>query len=251
MMTGSEIILSSELQPNGSTPLYQQLLEDIRRTIETGEYKSGEKIPSEPELSELYSVSRITVRRAVDELCAEGYLIKKQGKGTYVGQPKIRRKMEAEDAQSFTDVCNNNGMKHTVKVTNIQHIPASQTDIQVLGLAPGAMMLYIQRVHSADGDPIMIENNYYPLDRFGFLEKEDLEDGSLFHLLSDKYGINPFGTSSTRIEVVRASAKNAALLNVKVGEPLLHVDACFKDRNNVNIFIGKQYIVGNRYVMVL
>lgn len=240
-----------KLNEDSLTPLYQQLLEDLKRTIENGEYKPGEKIPSEPELSECYSVSRITVRRAVDELCDEGYLIKKQGKGTFVGQPKIRRKMEAEDAQSFTDVCQNNGMKHTVRVTNIQHIPATHNDIRILGLAPGAMMLYIQRVHSADGDPIMVENNYYPLERFAFLENEDLESGSLFHLLSDKYGINPFGTSSTRIEVVRASVKNADLLNVKMGEPLLYVDACFKDRDNANLFLGKQYIIGNRYVMVL
>lgn len=169
----------------------------------------------------------------------------------FVGQPKIRRKMEAEDAQSFTDVCQNNGIKHTVRVTNIQHIPATHNNIRILGLAPGAMMLYIQRVHSADGDPIMVENNYYPLERFAFLENEDLESGSLFHLLSDKYGINPFGTSSTRIEVVRASVKNADLLNVKLGEPLLYVDACFKDRDNANLFLGKQYIIGNRYVMVL
>lgn len=240
-----------KLNEGSLTPLYQQLLDDIKRSIETGEYKYGEKIPSEPELSESYCVSRITVRRAVDELCAEGYLIKKQGKGTYVGQPKIRRKMEAEDAQSFTDVCQNNGMTHSVQVTNIQHVAATQNEIRILGLRPGAMMLYIQRVHCADGEPIMIENNYYPLEKFGFLETENLESGSLFHLLSDKYDINPFGTSSTRIEVVRASVKNAALLHVDVGEPLLYVDVCFKDRDGSNIFLGRQYILGSRYVMVL
>ena len=63
-------------------PLYQQVKDDIRAAIESGKYKTNEKIPPEPELSAEYSVSRITVRRAVEELCAEGYLIKMQGRGT-------------------------------------------------------------------------------------------------------------------------------------------------------------------------
>lgn len=77
------------LNEGSLTPLYQQLMEDIKYAIEDGKYQPEEKIPSEPELSELYSVSRITVRRAVDELCAQGYLVKKQGKGTFVGRAKL------------------------------------------------------------------------------------------------------------------------------------------------------------------
>ena len=65
-------------------PLYQQVKDDIRAAIESGKYKTNEKIPPEPELSAEYSVSRITVRRAVEELCAEGYLVKMQGRGTFV-----------------------------------------------------------------------------------------------------------------------------------------------------------------------
>ena len=64
-------------------PLYQQVKDDIRAAIESGKYKTNEKIPPEPELSAEYSVSRITVRRAVEELCAEGYLVKMQGRGTF------------------------------------------------------------------------------------------------------------------------------------------------------------------------
>ena len=73
-------------------PLYQQVKDDIRAAIESGKYKTNEKIPPEPELSAEYSVSRITVRRAVEELCAEGYLVKMQGRGTFVSKPRIHRK---------------------------------------------------------------------------------------------------------------------------------------------------------------
>jgi GntR family transcriptional regulator len=74
-------------------PLYQQVKEDIKAAIENGRYKPQEKIPAEPELSAEYSVSRITVRRAIEELCSEGYLVKMQGRGTFVSSPRIHRKM--------------------------------------------------------------------------------------------------------------------------------------------------------------
>ena len=78
---------------NTLVPLYQQIKEDIKSAIERGKYKPQEQIPTEPELSAEYSVSRVTVRRAVEELCSEGYLVKMQGRGTFVSTPRIHRKM--------------------------------------------------------------------------------------------------------------------------------------------------------------
>ncbi|MGF8289295.1 GntR family transcriptional regulator, partial [Klebsiella pneumoniae] len=81
------------LQQNTSVPLYRQLKDKILSDISSGKLAEGEKIPTEIELSELYNISRITVRNAVKELVAEGYLVKKQGKGTFVCLPKIERKV--------------------------------------------------------------------------------------------------------------------------------------------------------------
>lgn len=69
---------------------------------QNGTYKPGEKIPTEPELADLYHVSRITVRRTVEELCTQGYLIKHQGKGTFVKSPMIFRKFESQKNMSFS-----------------------------------------------------------------------------------------------------------------------------------------------------
>ena len=166
------------LNEGSLTPLYQQLMEDIKCAIEEGRYQPEEKIPSESELSELYSVSRITVRRAVDELCAQGYLVKKQGKGTYVGRAKLQRKLPGNNTMSFTDVCRLNGQVHSCQVLTCRQVPARQDEIKFLGLEPAATLLYIQRLHMADGVPIQLENNFYPLDRFSFLKQEDLEHDS-------------------------------------------------------------------------
>ena len=90
-----------QLNEDSLIPLYQQLMEDIKAALTEGKYATDEKIPSESELSELYHVSRITVRRAVEELCSEGYLVKKQGKGTYVSQPKVIRKITQDKDGHF------------------------------------------------------------------------------------------------------------------------------------------------------
>ena len=116
-------------------PLYQQVKDDIRAAIESGKYKTNEKIPPEPELSAEYSVSRITVRRAVEELCAEGYLVKMQGRGTFVSKPRIHRKFTSgRGAASFTEICKENGMVPGARLLNRQiaaKLDISERTVQV------------------------------------------------------------------------------------------------------------------------
>ena len=73
-------------------PLYQQIYDDIKNDIESGVYQVDDKIPSETELSEKYNVSRITVRRSIEDLCADSLLTKKQGRGTFVGSKQLKRR---------------------------------------------------------------------------------------------------------------------------------------------------------------
>ena len=93
------------LNKNSIQPLYKQLMDIITGQLKNGTYKPGEKIPTEPELAELYQVSRITVRRTVEELCTQGYLVKHQGKGTFVKSPMIFRKFESQKNMSSRFPC--------------------------------------------------------------------------------------------------------------------------------------------------
>ena len=77
------------LSDNSLIPLYRQVMDSLSADIENGTYPVGTRIPSETELSDIYDVSRITVRRAVTELSSEGILTKKQGKGTFVNAPRL------------------------------------------------------------------------------------------------------------------------------------------------------------------
>ena len=85
--------MGAKLLEDSSTPLYQQVANDLKTTIENGIYRVGQKIPPEPELSQLYSVSRITVRKAIELLVEDGLLSKRQGKGTFVCQSEPSRKI--------------------------------------------------------------------------------------------------------------------------------------------------------------
>jgi len=234
-----------KLLQNSSTPLYQQIEEDIRASIENGALKYGDKIDAEPEIMEKYKVSRITVRKAISNLVEEGYLIKKQGKGTFVNKPKIQRKIE--HFMSFSEACSANGMKATSKVIKKEVISPSHEEKEFLQLDDDDKVLYIQRIRYADGDPIMYENNYFSYSRFQYLMDESM-NGSLYNLLRDKSNVTASGAQRSSLEVMRASNDIAKILNVPVGEPVFYMRTYMCDSENKPLHIGKQYILGKRYI---
>ncbi len=236
-----------------AAPLYQQIFEEIKAAIEEGRYQPKERIPSEPELAERYGVSRITVRRAVEELCAEGYLVKQQGRGTFVSTPRINRQLlQYKVARSFTDVCRDNGMEPGARLVNRQIVPVRAEEAKFLGLDENALLLYIKRIRTADGQPIFEENVFLPYERFQALLREPLEDVSLFDLITDlNDGLPPSKTPQRTVAAVRATAEQASELAISVGDPLLFLNVHFSDENDRPLCIGRQYYVGSRYRFVL
>lgn len=162
-----------------NAPLYQQIYDEIKDAIEKGVYAPKERIPSELELAEQYDVSRITVRRAVEELCSDGYLVKQQGRGTFVSTPHINRQFHASTLQTFTALCASNGMKAGAHVVDRQIVPARQNEMEFFGLQKDALLLHIKRVRTADGEPIFEENIFVPFDAYRELLTADLEDKSI------------------------------------------------------------------------
>ena len=163
-----------------NAPLYQQIYDEIKDAIEKGVYAPKERIPSELELAEQYDVSRITVRRAVEELCSDGYLVKQQGRGTFVSTPHINRQFHASTLQTFTALCADNDMKAGAHVVDRQIVPARQNEMEFFGLQKDALLLHIKRVRTADGEPIFEENIFVPFDAYRELLTADLEDKSIF-----------------------------------------------------------------------
>ncbi|MDD3402006.1 MAG: GntR family transcriptional regulator [Hespellia sp.] len=233
-----------KLDSGNETPLYQQLKEEIKTAIKDGTFQSGTKIPTESELSEKFDVSRITVRRAVQELCQEDYLTKKQGKGTFVKHTKVKRKIE--HLLSFGEACKANGMVPSRLVTKRKLVKLSEEDASVMGVAPGSTAVYTQRINLADGFPIMCENNYYPYPKYTFLLDETL-DGSLYQLLEENYNTTIKYSSNSYLDIVRSSGDLSNVLNVPNGEPLFFLYTEILDQDHNLVHIGKQYIIGDQY----
>lgn len=229
---------------NTKIPLYKQLKEELKNSIKKGTLIHGEKIPTEIELSEIYKVSRITIRKAVEELVKEGLLLKKQGKGTFVQQNKIQRKID--NLLSFTESCEINGMIPSSIVTKKEILIPTEEQIEEMGLKKSEKVLFIQRIRLADGFPIMCENNYFPYPKFEFLISEALNT-SLYSLLKDKYGIKVDSSNNSYIDIVCAGSDIAPLMQLSNGEPLFFLYTQMYDDKKKLIHIGKQFINSEHY----
>ncbi len=224
-------------------PLFEQIREDISKKITDRSYPAGSKIPTEPELMKTYGVSRITVRRAIEELCKEGILVKKQGKGTFVQEKKIFRKLE--HTVSFSSACAANGTAPSSYVVKRAVLPAGSGELPDCAALADDSVIYIQRVRRANDIPIMIENNYYPYTPYSFLLTEPLSD-SLYDLLREK-GILIGCSQNSYIDAKKASPEDAFLLSIQPGDPVFILYTEVYDTHNRLIHTGVQHIAASRY----
>lgn len=231
------------LKQDAITPLYVQLMEELETSIRNGVYKPGDKIMTEAEMAREYGVSLITVRKAVGSLMEKGLVVRKQGKGTFVTKPKYSRNMKK--LQSFTEMCEQMGVKPGARVLENRLIAADKKVADRLGIEPGSNVVYISRLRLADGEPIQVEKSYFPL-KYAFLLEEDLNDGSMFECLKEKAGAK-VASSEKMIELCRATAEEAALMDVKKGDYLLFVKSTAYDENGEPMYAGIQLINGDRF----
>ena len=231
------------LKQDAITPLYVQLMEELETSIRNGVYKPGDKIMTEAEMAKEYGVSLITVRKAVGSLMEKGLVVRKQGKGTFVTKPKYSRNMKK--LQSFTEMCEQMGVKPGAQVLENRLIMADKKVADRLGIEPGSNVVYISRLRLADGEPVQVEKSYFPL-KYAFLLEDDLNNGSMFECLKEKAGAK-VASSEKMIELCRATAEEAALMDVKKGDYLLFVKSTAYDENGEPMYAGIQLINGDRF----
>ena len=242
------------LENNTAIPLYAQLKEKIISDINNETLKYGDKIETEQEIMKKYNLSRITVRRAISELVAEGYLVKKQGKGTFVIKNKIERKIintsDSLKIMSFTKELKENNIKASSKIIELKIIPGIEEFNQKLGLTKNSKLIFMKRVRYANDSPMTIEENYFSYDKFKGLLEEKIE-GSLYELLEKKYNVIPTRSSRQEIEIVKSDEEQSKLLNVPTFEPLFYFSGVTYDENDNPIHIAKRYIIGSKYKFIV
>lgn len=199
-------------------PKYYVLKRELVHKIEEEELGPDSPIPSERELMEQYQVSRITVRRAIDELVTGGFLYKIQGKGTYVKGDDYSQNLFA--ITSCTDDVRRLGRNPSKKVTVSEIVPADAKRARLLNTTVGENLFLLERITMADGEPLNYTVTYLPQKLFPGIEKYDFNSQSLYELLQKEYGVK-FAKSRRTIEAVRTEEEIAEYLDIDEQMPVI------------------------------
>ena len=232
-----------ELLQDHNEPLYLQLKKILRTAVVNGEYVPGQQIPTEQELMKQYNVSRITVRRAIQELINEKYLIKSQGKGTFVSQTRLSR--ELVKLKSFTEGCEDNHQVAKSQVLSVTVDKANKHDISRLGVSAEDEVIHITRLRFRDDVPFLIEHSYYPYPQYELLLHHNLS-GSIYAILKEKLGLIP-ARSEKSVEIAYATAEQAQLLGINKGAALFLMRTVVYDEEDCPVHHNIVYLDGVTY----
>lgn len=206
------------------SPLYQQIKALILRSLQSGEWRPGEAIPSEIELAARFKVSQGTVRKAVDELAAENLLTRRQGKGTFVAthaeeqvQYRFLRLMPDQPVAESTD--------SRREFLDCRRLRAPADVARALHLKPGDMVVEIRRVLHFSGCPVVFDDIWLPGRLFKGLTADRLSEyrGPMYGLFESEFGVRMI-RAEEKLRAVAADADIAQALQVPQGTPLLSVE---------------------------
>jgi GntR family transcriptional regulator len=204
-------------------PYYVQVKDVLRSRIRDGVWKSGDRLPSEAELCDLFSVSRTVIRQALQDLIHEGLIKRRKGKGSFVASSKISEQLAQKLTGFYHDMIEQ-GLQPVTQVLE-QRVIASSTEIaDWLGIAPGTEVIEIVRLRSVQGVPIVLVTTYLPQALCPNLAHEDVSNQSLYTVLESRYGLY-IARGRRTIQAVLADGQEARLLEVNKGAPLFRLDS--------------------------
>lgn len=238
--------MPEHIDPDAYVPRYYQLANILRERILNGGLAAHEPIPSERELERIYKVSRTTIRPAIDILVRQGFLYREHGKGTFVSPPKLQKGIS--ELTSFTEDMKRRGIVPGQKILSIGYVKPPENVCAHLELPKGCKeVLCVDRIRLGNGAPMGLQTSYYNLPEDQTVSREELEEvGSIYALLRDKLHLIPTEADET-LEVTVATAREASLLHVKAGSPLLLSERTTYSQTRRVIEFAKILYRGDRY----
>lgn len=236
----SELIGS--LEAHGRGPLYQKLQQALREAIHNRVLGPDEALPPERDMAEEFAVSRITIRKALDGLVAEGLLTRRQGAGTFVTS---RVEKSFSKLSSFSEDMISRGRTPRSEWLNRAEAAVTPEESMVLGLSPGSRVYRFHRIRFADDEPMALEYTTVP----GFsLPTVQAVDISLYEALSAS-GNRPV-RALQRLRAVLFTAEQAALLTVRPGDPGLLIERRGFLKDGRAVEFTQSYYRGDAYDFV-
>ena len=217
-----------EAGPGGTpafSPLYQQIKVLILQSLQGGEWKPGDVIPSEMDLAARFRVSQGTVRKAIDELAAENLVVRRQGKGTFVAT-HAEQQVQYRFLRLLPDTgdASSEGPAQR-RFIECKRLRAPADSARALGLRSGDAVLHVRRVLSFQQVPTILEDLWLPAAPFKGLTAERLDSyrGPMYALFETEFGVRMV-RAEEKIRALAASEPACELLSIKAGEPLLSVE---------------------------
>jgi GntR family transcriptional regulator len=201
--------------------LYARVESVLAAEIADGSLKPGDQLPTEDSLIARFEVSRITVRRAIQNLVSRGLVEIQRGRGTFVAAPKITQ--ELTELTGFVEDMQTLGRKPTAHLMGKKIVAADETVAHELALTIGERVVRIRRVRLADGVAISFDETYLPLEIGKKILTNNLRTEPIFSLLERKYNI-PLVEAEYKLEAVAATPEVSAALRVPKGSPIFLIE---------------------------
>ncbi|MGL6154340.1 MAG: GntR family transcriptional regulator [Cetobacterium sp.] len=231
------------INKENNIPLYTQLMDLILDEIESGKLTHGDKIHSERELAEFYSISRATVRQAISELEKQGYLHKIHGKGTFVSNKRMNQ--ELNGFYSFGEVIEKEGKKPSNKVIDLSLREAGVGLGKIFNIDINDTIYVLSRIRLADGEALMYETTYLPTWRFKDLKKMDIEKFGLYNALKNIYSVELSSADETFYPCI-LDENDEKFLNITPGDCGMILERITYENNSV-IEFTKSIVRGDKF----
>ena len=201
------------LSTTANIPIYEQLISYFRMMIQSGELKQGDKVITEGELCRCLQISRTTVRQAMDQLTAEGLIVRYRGRGSFIASPKLHR--QANYLYNFTENMHELGVIPSSRILTATVEEAQNLVKERLKLpASQSRVFHLRRLRCADNEPILLEDTFIPYYLCEGIERVDFQENSLYQILSQRYELNLYHATET-IEAIVLGKIEAAQLECK------------------------------------
>lgn len=233
-----------------AVPLWAQIEESIRQMITSGQYPVGSRLPSEPELCEMFGVSRMTIRQAIQRLVDEARLTRGRGRGTFVSRPPVQREINAQYTDGFFATLTAAG--HTVhsQVLSFERLPSDEPTATALCLSPGAQVYRLERLRLVDGEPVSVQISCLPLLLVPGLDQYDFGSRSLYQVLKADYGLTILAIDQ-KFSARAATPQLGRLMQLPSGAPLLYVEKVSRTTGEQPLEFGQLYFNPTTYQMTM
>ncbi len=233
---------------NSPIPLYRQLYALLRSQIEAREYRADDPLPTEEQLAEKYAVSRVTIRKALQILADEGFIVRQAGKGTFVYPLVIQENLYS--LQGFAEMMASDYPAQVMESLSFEVLPAEADLAALLALDAGDKVLRIKRRHSVENRPVAYAIIYLPFDVGKLFTPEEVETTPIYTLLMRKAAVT-IGRATQRITAIAATQEAALALGIATGSPVLMVKRVTYSSDERPIEYIQLYYPGGQHELVM